>query len=550
VHNMARNNLIVNPSFKTNTTGWSATGSSTLSRITSDYFYGSSSLQVAKAASANSGAVTSSRILVTQSLSYALGVYVKIAATEEPGTLVARVQWYDSATAGSLLSTSNTISLDVIPGDDWVRLTGVFTAPLTALSALISIVQPTAGTAAETFYVDAVLFEQATYLNEYIDEPTQAQETKKVDKGLSPVPYPKITGLKLDAGISLGSLVLNTIDEDGVVWVCTDIEGWWNHPEPDIDDIPRGYGDGSYDVRGRYQARQLTLNGVFLVPDASYVAAARSKLIENTDLVYTGNWLITNENPPKASYVRLSGRPDINTVNPRGRTEFSIGLRAPDPLKYEWFAGNELGYRSVVIPGQSASPSVSGEGSVVNTGNAYAPVVLEITGPLTGPGVIQNVTTNEEITIIESLRGVLTPAVSNKALTSNVATLTTSSEHNLLAGDEIVVTGVDATFNGTYTVLAAPTTVTLTYEKTANNVVSAAVSPTGTITFGPDILEIDTRDHEVALNGDAIGKRNLIDVLAEWTLLAPGTNIFNFVDEGNANTTSSLTVYYRSAWLG
>ena len=547
---MARNNLIVNPSFKTNTTGWSVTGSSTLSRITTDYFYGSSCLQVAKAAASNSGAVTSSRILVTQLLSYALGVYVKIAATEEPGTLVARVQWYDSATAGSLISTSNTISLVVIPGDDWVRLTGVFTAPSTALSALISIVQPTAGTAAETFYVDAVLFEQATYLNEYIDEPTQAQETKKVDKGLSPVPYPKITGLKLDAGISLGSLILNTIDENGVVWVCTDIEGWWNHPEPDIDDIPRGYGDGSYDVRGRYQARQLTLNGVFLVPDASYVAAARSKLIENTDLVYTGNWLITNENPPKASYVRLSGRPEINTVNPRGRTEFSIGLRAPDPLKYEWFAGNELGYRSVVIPGQSASPVVSGQGSVVNTGNAYAPVVLEITGPLTGPGVIQNVTTNEEITIIESLRGVLTPAVSNKALTSNVATLTTSSEHNLLAGDEIVVTNVDATFNGTYVVLDVPTNVTLTYNKVAANVVSAVVSPTGTITYGPDILEIDTRDHEVALNGDAIGKRNLIDVLAEWTLLAPGTNIFSFVDEGNANTTSSLTVYYRSAWLG
>ena len=547
---MARNNLIVNPSFKTNTTGWSATGSSTLSRITTDYFYGSSCLQVAKAASANSGAVTSSRILVTQALSYALGVYVKIAATDEPGTLVARVQWYDSATAGSLISTSNTISLDVIPGDDWVRLTGVFTAPSGALSALVSVVQPTAGTAAETFYVDAVLLEQASYLNEYVDEPSQAQETKDVNKGLSPVPYPKITGLKLDAGISLGSLILNTIDEDGVVWVCTDIEGWWNHPEPDIDDIPRGYGDGSYDVRGRYQARQLTLNGVFLVPDASYVAAARSKLIENTDLVYTGNWLITNENPPKASYVRLSGRPEINTVNPRGRTEFSIGLRAPDPLKYEWFAGNELGYRSVVIPGQSASPSVSGQGSVINTGNAYAPVVLEITGPLTGPGVIQNVTTNEEITIIESLRGVLTPDVSNKALTSNVATLTTSSAHNLLAGDEIVVTGVDSTFNGTYTILDVPTTVTLTYAKTAANVVSAAVSPTGTITFGPDILEIDTRDHEVALNGDAIGKRNLIDVLAEWTLLSPGTNIFSFVDEGAANATASLTVYYRSAWLG
>jgi len=547
---MVRNNLIVNPSFKTNTTGWSATGSSTLTRTTSDYFYGSSSLQVAKAASSNSGAVTSSRILVTQLLSYALGVYVKIEASQDAGTLVGRVQWYDSATAGSLLSTSNTISLDVIPGDDWVRLTGVFTAPSGALSALISVVQPTAGTAAETFYADAFLFEQASYLNEYVDEPTQATETKFVNKGLSPVPYPKITGLKLDAGVSLGSLVLNTIDEDGVVWICTDIEGWWNHPDTDVQDIPRGYGDGSYDVRGRYQARQLTLNGVFLVPDSSYVAAARSKLIASTDLVYVGDWLRTNENPTKASYVRLSGRPEITTVNARGRTEFSIGLRAPDPLKYEWYAGNELGYRSVVVPGKSASPAVSGEGSVANTGNAYAPVVLEITGPLTGPGVILNVTTNEEITIIESLRGVLTRAVSNKALTSNVATLTTSTTHSLIAGDEVVVTGVDATFNGTYVVISAPTTTTFTYAKTATNVVSAAVSPTGTATYGPDILEIDTRDHEVALNGDAVGKRNLIDVLAEWTLLAPGTNVFSFIDEGAANATASLTVYYRSAWLG
>jgi hypothetical protein len=33
---MARNNLIVNPSFKTNTTGWSATGSSTLSKDRGD----------------------------------------------------------------------------------------------------------------------------------------------------------------------------------------------------------------------------------------------------------------------------------------------------------------------------------------------------------------------------------------------------------------------------------------------------------------------------------------------------------------------------------
>lgn len=536
-----RNNLIVNPSFKTDATGWSATGSSTIARITSEYFYGSSCLEITKAAASNSGAITSSRILVTAGLSYALGAYVKIPAAAETGTLSADVLWYDSATAGSLLSTSNSVQLEVVGGDDWVRLTGVFTAPSGALSALVRVVQPTAGTAAQKFLVDAVLFEQSSYLNEYVDELTQAQENEKVKKAFRPVPYPKITGLFLKADVSIGSLVLNTVDEDGVVWICTDIEGWWTHPEPEVRDIPRGWGDGSYDVRGRYQARQLTLNGVFLPPDPSYVSSARDKLITNTDLVYVGDWLKTNESPTKASYVRLSGRPEINTVNARGRTEFSIGLRAPDPLKYEWFAGHELGYRSTSI-------SEGSQETISNTGNAYAPVVLSISGPVTGTATIANETTNESIIIIESLRGVITKSITNKSLTSDIATLTTSTAHGLLAGDEITVSGVDSTFNGTYVILTVPTTTTFTYAKVATNVSSAAVSPVGTVTFGPDVLEIDTLEHEVSLNGDAVGKRNLIDVLAEWILLAPGNNVITFDDD--AGTGSTLTVYYRSAWLG
>lgn len=547
---MARTNLIVNPSFKTNTNGWSATGSSTLARITTEAFYGSSCLEVTKAASSNSGAIVSNRILVTAGLNYVIGVYVKITALQQAGTLQANVAWYNSTTGGSLISTSSSIALDVVPGDDWVRLTGTFAAPAGSLSALISVVQPVAGTAGKKFLVDAVLFEQASYLGEYVDEVDQATENKYVNKGMTPLPYPKITGMKLDADVSIGSLVLNTIDEDGVVWICTDIEGWWNHPEPEVRDMPRGWGDGSYDVRGRYQARQITLNGVFLPQDPSQVAAARSKLIQNTDLVYVGDWLKTNENPTKASYVRLSGRPEITTVNARGRTEFSIGLRAPDPLKYEWYEGHELGYRSVVIAGLNSGTPGSGEGTVTNTGNGYAPVVLEITGPVVGPANIINETTNESITIIETLRGATTKSISNKALTDNVATLTTTATHGLIAGDVVTISGVDATFDGEFTVLDVPTTSTFTYAKTASNVTSASVSPVGTLAYGPDILEIDTRDHEVALNGDAVGKRSLIDVLAEWTLLAPGDNLFSFSDDGDATSDAVLTVYYRSAWLG
>jgi len=74
----------------------------------------------------------------------------------------------------------------------------------------------------------------------------------------------------------------------------------------------------------------------------------------------------------------------------------------------------------------------------------------------------------------------ITVSISNKALTSNVATLTTTTAHGLCIGMEIVITGVDATFNGTYRITTIPTTTTFTYAKTASNVASTAVSPVGT----------------------------------------------------------------------
>lgn len=74
----------------------------------------------------------------------------------------------------------------------------------------------------------------------------------------------------------------------------------------------------------------------------------------------------------------------------------------------------------------------------------------------------------------------ITVSITNKALTSNVATLTTSAAHGLCTGMEIVITGVDATFNGTYRITGVPTTTTFTYAKTASNVASTPVSPAGT----------------------------------------------------------------------
>lgn len=69
--------------------------------------------------------------------------------------------------------------------------------------------------------------------------------------------------------------------------------------------------------------------------------------------------------------------------------------------------------------------------------------------------------------------------ISNKALTSNVATLTTGTTHNLTVGQTVSITGVDNTFNGTY-VVTAVTSNTFSYALVATNVVS--ISSTGSVT--------------------------------------------------------------------
>jgi len=81
---------------------------------------------------------------------------------------------------------------------------------------------------------------------------------------------------------------------------------------------------------------------------------------------------------------------------------------------------------------------------------------------------------------VDKIFPAITVSINNKALTSNVATLTTTAAHGLSTGMQITITGVDATFNGEYRITGVPTTTTFTYAKTASNVASTAVSPVGT----------------------------------------------------------------------
>lgn len=69
-----------------------------------------------------------------------------------------------------------------------------------------------------------------------------------------------------------------------------------------------------------------------------------------------------------------------------------------------------------------------------------------------------------------------TYAVTNKALTSNVATLTTTSAHGYKVGDIVTVVGVGNQFNGTFAITVVGSTTTFSYASVATNVSSVASS--------------------------------------------------------------------------
>lgn len=300
----------------------------------------------------------------------------------------------------------------------------------------------------------------------------QREENNAVDRSLIPLQQPHLTGMKLQGDIALGEFLFNTIDEYGVVWVITEIEGWWQHPEPDMPDIPRGFGDGSYDIKGRYQARIVTLTGSFLTPSPSLVEAARDRLIAATNLVYRGAWLKTGieSDNKRSSFVRLSGAPNIQTVTARGRTDFSIGLKAADPIKYAWNDSDPDGYERIEIPATNRTTGATGIQTITNIGNVDVPVNFEISGPITGPARVYNRTTDKLLYIVSNLRGRLTSSIVNKQLDFNedtledIVTLTTTTAHGLLQGDTVEISGLaESDLNGDFLITEVPTSTTFKY---------------------------------------------------------------------------------------
>jgi hypothetical protein len=128
---------------------------------------------------------------------------------------------------------------------------------------------------------------------------------------------------------------------------------------------------------------------------------------------------------------------------------------------------------SVAIQG---TITFGGSGTTVETANLAVTDPAVFVGTNNQSDIVDLAFIGEYATTISTI----TASITNKSLSSNVATLTASSAHNFLVGDVVVVTSVDSTFNGTFNITAiGGGGTTFSYNNTASNVSSTAVSPSG-----------------------------------------------------------------------
>jgi len=159
--------------------------------------------------------------------------------------------------------------------------------------------------------------------------------------------------------------------------------------------------------------------------------------------------------------------------------------------------------------------------------------------------------------------------ISNKVITSNVATITTSALHNIeSAGTLAVIQGVDSTIDGTHIVATIPSlaldtsgpgSTTFTYSTTAGNVSTAAVSPTGQLIWnnyyaGGTVTNIAVVNYVGTVTtgaahglvvGDIIGlETKLNSTLGARVLTVPTTTTFTY--ESNTQTVANAAT--TGAW--
>lgn len=207
--------------------------------------------------------------------------------------------------------------------------------------------------------------------------------------------------------ITLGTLSLTGIDDDGVEWTVHELSGWGaTSSTGSFTQKPRG--SGAWAGPAFATNREVALNGKLGAPSREAAAAAIDRLISAvslTDTVLTidegagGRWCT----------VRQSGEVIVQWINDRA-VSWSVQVASADWRKFGVTMEGTTALPSTVggltvpftVPFRIDAVSVTGQITLGNPGNEHGPVFLRIDGPCVGP-VVTHVSSGVQLVFSSSL---------------------------------------------------------------------------------------------------------------------------------------------------
>jgi hypothetical protein len=154
--------------------------------------------------------------------------------------------------------------------------------------------------------------------------------------------------------------------------------------------------------------------------------------------------------------------------------------------------------------------------------------------------------------------------VSNVAIATNLATITTNAAHGYSVGNIVTITGAHASIDGTYVIYTVPSSTTFTFVSTTATLTSAAVSPVGIAIANTGATGGGTVTNRVIQNGVAtittgashglaihdmvavnIGNTS-VDTVMALVVGVPSATTFNYIVTTTTLATASVT---QGAWV-
>lgn len=224
--------------------------------------------------------------------------------------------------------------------------------------------------------------------------------------------------------VSLDDWAAPSEDDDGTVWICTNVDGWNGAPAVRGSGEDRAQDHGQYDGPNFYGARNITVEGTTLATSLENAMRAQDIMASLAAWDTTALYPLTVTEPGRPDrqcMVRLDAATKISSVYGGMQFDWQLALRAPDPLRY---SAEEPAVTMVLPPPGGADD-----------------LVLPVTFPfyipwLTATSVSADVT---NVGTIESRRlvAILTGPVQDPTLTNATTGLSLSFDMTLYEGDTL-----------------------------------------------------------------------------------------------------------------